>query len=73
MDTFSVSIGSSPKTTSLWRKMNKGETSSAEAENFAEHFKNLHEEVKKHIKKMNSHYKAKANRKRRYKEFHVGD
>lgn len=51
---------SNPRTTFELRKMDKGEKSSGEAEDFAEHLKNLHEEVRKHINKMNSQYKAKA-------------
>ena len=35
--------------------------------------KNVHEEVRQHITKMNAQYKAKADVKRRYKEFQVGD
>ena len=53
--------------------MDKGEISSAEAEDFAKHLKNAHEEVRKHIIKMNTQYKAKADVKMRYKEFEVGD
>jgi hypothetical protein len=46
--------------------MDKGEKISVEAEDFAEHLKHLHEEVKKHINKMNTLYKAKTNQKRRH-------
>ena len=53
--------------------MDKGEISSVEVEEFVEHLKNIHEEVKNDIIKMNAQYKAKANVKRRYKEFHIGD
>ena len=53
--------------------MDKEEISSDEAEEFAEHLKNIHEEVRKRIIKMNTQYKAKADVKRRYKEFHIGD
>lgn len=35
--------------------------------------KNIQEEVRQHITKMNAQYKAKADVKRRYKEFQVGD
>ena len=65
--------GNSPRTASELRKLDKGEISSAEAEEFAEHLKNIHEEVRQHITKMNAQYKAKADVKRRYKEFQVGD
>ena len=51
------------------RKLDKGEISSAEVEEFAEHLKNVHEEVRQHITKMNAQYKVKADIKRRYKEF----
>ena len=65
--------GNSPRTASELRKLDKGEISSAEAEEFAEHLKNIHEEVRQYITKMNAQYKAKADVKRRYKEFQVGD
>ena len=55
------------------RKLNKGEISSAEAKDFVEHLKNIHEEVRKHIIKMNAQYKAKADVKRRYQEFQSRD
>jgi hypothetical protein len=70
---FQIVYGYSPRTSSKLRKMDKGEKSSAEAEDFVEHLNHLYEEVKKHINKMNSQYKAKAYQKRRYKEFQVGD
>ena len=44
-----------------------------EEEGFAEHLKNIYEEVRKHIIKMNVQYNAKADVKSRYKEFQVGD
>ena len=62
-----------PRTASKLKKMDKGEISSAEAEDFVEHLKNIHEELRQHITKMNAQYKAKADVKRRYKEFQVGD
>ena len=61
--------GNSPKNTSKLRQLDKGEISNAKEEEFAEHLKNIHKEVRKHIIKMNAQYKAKANVKRRYKEF----
>ena len=36
------------------RKLNKAKIRSAEVEEFAEHLKNIHEEVRKHILKMNA-------------------
>ena len=66
---FQIVYGNSLRTASKLRKLDKGEISSAEAEEFAEHLKNIHEEVRQHITKMNAQYKAKANVKRRYKEF----
>ena len=66
---FQIVYGNSPRTASELRKLDKGEISSAEAEEFAEHLKNIHEEVRQHITKMNAQYKAKADVKRRYKEF----
>ena len=55
------------------RKIEQGERTSAEVEDFVEHVKNLHEEVRAHITKMNLQYKAMENQKRRHKEFQVGD
>ena len=55
------------------RQLDKGEISSAEVEDFANHLKNIHEEVRKHIIKMKTQYKVKADMKRRYKEFQIGD
>ena len=51
---FQIVYGSSLRNTSELRKIDKGEISSAEAEDFAEHLKNIHEEVRKHITKMNA-------------------
>ena len=59
--------GNSPRTAYELRKLDKGEISSVEVEEFVEHLKNVHEEVRQHIIKMNALYKAKANVKRRYK------
>ena len=56
--------GNSPRTTSELKKLDKGEISSAEAEEFAKHLKNVHEEVRQHITKMNTQYKAKVDIKR---------
>ena len=53
--------------------MDKGEIHSAEVEDFVEHLKNIHEVVRKHIIKITAQYKAKANVKRRYKEFKILD
>ena len=61
--------GNSPKTTSELRKLDKGEISSVEAEEFAKHLKNIHEEVSQHIIEMNAQYKAKVDVKKRYKKF----
>ena len=61
--------GNSPRTILEFRKLGKGEISSTEAEEFFEHLKNIHEEVRKHTIKMNARYKSKANVKRRHKEF----
>ena len=38
--------GNSPRIASELRKLDKGEISSAEVEDFAEHLKNIHEEVR---------------------------
>ena len=65
---FQIVYGNSPRTASELRKLDKGEISTTEAEEFVEHLKNVHEEVRQHITKMNAHYKAKADVKR-YKEF----
>ena len=56
---FQIVYGNSPRIASELRKLDKGEISSAEVEEFAEHLKNIHEEVRKHIIKMNLLYKAK--------------
>ena len=53
--------------------MDKGEISNAEEEEFVENLKNIHEEVRKHIIKMNAQYRAKVVVKRRYKKFSVGN
>ena len=50
---FQIVYGSSPRTTPELRKMEQGERTSAEAEEFFEHNKCLHEEVQAHITKMN--------------------
>ena len=70
---FQIVCGSSPRNSSKLRQLDKGEISSSEAEEFVEHLKNIHEEVRKHIIKMNTQYKAKEGVKRRYKEFQIGD
>ena len=57
--------GNSPRIASELRKLDKGEISSAEAEEFVEHLKNVHEEVRQHITKMNAQYKAKRSEERR--------
>ena len=46
--------GNSPRTASKLRKLDKAEISSAKAEEFVEHLKNVHEEVRQHITKMNA-------------------
>ena len=68
---FQIVYGNSPRNASKLRQLDKGELSSAEAEEFAEHLKNIHEEVRQHILKMNAQYKAKANVKRRYRNFRL--
>ena len=49
--------------------MDKGEISSVEAEEFVELLKNVHEDVRKHIIKMNTKCKDKVDLKLRYKKF----
>ena len=66
---FQIVYGSSPRTTPKLRKMEQGERTSVEAEEFADHIKSLHEEVHAYINKMNQQYKAKANQRRRHNEF----
>ena len=51
---FQVVYRNSPRIASELRKLDKGEISSAKAEEFAEHLKNVHEEVRQHITKMNA-------------------
>ena len=50
---FQIVYGSSPKTTLELRKMEQGERTSYDVEDFLEHVKNLHEDVRAHIIKMN--------------------
>lgn len=38
-----------------------------------EDLKNLHEEVRKHINKMNNQYKAKVDQMKSFKEFQIRD
>ena len=45
---FHIVYGSSSINASELRKLDKGEIGSAEAEDFVEHLKNIHEEVRKH-------------------------
>ena len=61
------------RTTPELKKMEQGERISTKAEEFAEHIKCLHEEVHIQITKMNQQYKARADKRRRHKEFQVGD
>ena len=69
---FQIVYGSSPRIAPKLRKMEQGERTSAEAEEFSDHIKSLHE-VHAHIKKMNQQYKARADQRRRHKEFQVWD
>ena len=66
---FQIVYGNSPRTASELRQLDKGEISSTKAKEFTEHLKNIHEEVRKHIIKMNAKYKVKVDVKGRYKEF----
>ena len=43
---FQIVYGNSSRTASKLRKLDKGEISSAEVEEFVEHLKNIHEEVR---------------------------
>ena len=70
---FQIVYESITRNASKLRQLNKGEISSAEAKDFVEHLKNIYEEVRKHIIKMNTQYKAKVDVKMRYKEFQIGD
>ena len=70
---FQIVYGSIPRTAPELRKMEQGERTSVEAEEFVEHIKHLHEEVHAHITKMNEQYKARDDQRRRKKEFQVGD
>ena len=51
---FQIVYGSSPRNASELKQLGKGEISSAEAKEFVEHLKNIHEKVRKHIIKMNT-------------------
>ena len=53
--------------------MEQGKRTSTKEKEFVEHVKNLHEEVHAHITKMNLHYKARENQKRRNKKFYIWD
>ena len=57
---FQIVYGSSPRTALELRKIEQGERTSVEAEEFFEHIKRLHGEVQAHITKMNQEYKARA-------------
>lgn len=62
---FQIVYGSSPRNSSgLWQS-DKGEISSSKVENFVKRLKNIHEEVRKYIIKMNKHYKDKVDVKMR--------
>ena len=65
--------GSSPRTALELRKMEQGERTSVEVEEFADHIKSLHEEVHAHTTKMNQQYKARVDQRRRHKYFQEGD
>ena len=54
---FQIVYGSSPRTPPKLRNMEQAESTSVEAEEFAEHIKHLHQEVHAHITKMNQQYK----------------
>lgn len=46
---------------------------SEEAEDFAEKFKKLHQEVMEYLEQSNAKYKIQADRHRRRKHFNIGD
>ena len=69
---FQIMYESSPRTAPELRKMEQGERTSVEGEEFDEHIKCLHEEVHAHITKMNQQYKARVDQRRRHKEFQEG-
>ena len=50
---FQIMYGSSLRTKPELRKIEQGERTSVEGKDFVEHIKNLHEEVREHIIKMN--------------------
>ena len=54
---FQIVYGSSPRTTPKLRKMEQGERTSAEAKEFSNHIKSLHEEVHAHINKITIKYR----------------
>ena len=51
---FQIVYGNSPRTGSELRMLDKGDISSAEVEDVAEHLKTIHEEVRQYIMKMNA-------------------
>ena len=50
---FQIVYGSSPRIALELRKMEQGERTSVEVEDFVEHVKNLHEDIHAHITKIN--------------------
>lgn len=69
---FQIIYGSSLRVFSDLKRIDSVDKKSAEAEDFADHMKSIHEEVREHINKMNSQYKSKVDLKRRHKEFQIG-
>ena len=70
---FQIMYGNSPRTAPELRKMEQCERTSAKVEEFSNHIRSLYEEVHAHINKMNQQYKARADQRRRHKEFQEGD
>lgn len=70
---FEIVTGVHSRGISKLRDISKEDKRSAEAEEFAEHLKKVHTQVKQQLGDMNQKYKEQANEKKRHKEFKVGD
>ena len=68
-----IVYGRSPINSFELRQLDKGDISSVKEDDFFVHLKSIHEEVRKHITKMNRQYKEKVDVKRWCKEFKIGD
>jgi len=70
---FEIVTRVNPRGVTELRDISTEEKRSAKAEEFVDHMKTVHHQIKKHLEDMNSKYKEKVDEKRRHKEFEVGD